>query len=53
MKIMLTCPNCGNKRFDLVNDEGARCSVCLEYSYTENMTAKVVDDNGNDLPDNQ
>ena len=50
MEIVLSCPNCGNDRFDLRNEDGAfRCDKCGEYAFTEDMSAKTTDDNGNDL----
>ena len=50
MRIVLSCPNCGNDRFDLRDEDGAfRCDKCGEYAFTEDMT----DDNGNNLQNNK
>ncbi len=45
MKILLTCPNCGNSTWIGQDDEGAfECGACGELAFTEDMSAEVKED---------
>ena len=42
IEINLTCPNCGDYKFERPNSEGAfECIECFEFSFPEDMTSKI------------
>ena len=45
MKILLSCPNCGDTNWIRINEDGAyECGACGETAFPEDMCA-IVDDN--------
>ncbi len=49
MKIVLTCPNCGDNNWIVREDEEAEgafeCAACGELSFTEDMCAETTEEN--------
>lgn len=41
MKIVLTCPECGDTNW-IEKDDGFECAACGEFAHPEDMTAEVI-----------
>lgn len=50
VKIVLTCPYCGHDEFTTEESGSYRCTKCGKEEYPENMTAKTVQQEQQDYP---